>query len=164
LLDAISPPHNSDEIRRSSTIKRLEPASRGSFTLTWEPGETASSAGTNPAAAAYREYLTDQETAMKIAKTLATILATAAAFITIGSAAWAQQALMGTITGINRLNDTVAIKQTQNGTVGANASGGAEEFKVQKGLSLEDLHAGDKVSFSVTGTGDTRTITKLQRQ
>jgi Cu/Ag efflux protein CusF len=101
---------------------------------------------------------------MKIAKTLATILATAAAFITIGSAAWAQQALMGTITGINRLNDTVAIKQAQNGTVGANASGGAEEFKVQKGLSLEDLHAGDKVSFSVTGTGDTRTITKLQRQ
>jgi len=97
---------------------------------------------------------------MKIAK----ILATTAAFITIGSAAWAQQALMGTITGINRLNDTVAIKQAQNGTVGANTTAGAEEFKVQKGLSLEDLHAGDKVSFSVTGTGETRTITKLQRQ
>ena len=94
---------------------------------------------------------------------IATILATAAAFITIGSAAWAEQALMGTITGINRLNDTIAIKQTQNGTVGAN-TGGAEEFKVQKGVSLEDIHAGDRVSFSVSGTGDTRTITKLQRQ
>jgi Copper binding periplasmic protein CusF len=119
----------------------------------------ASSAGTNPAAATYREYLTDRETAMKIAK----ILATTAAFIIIGSAAWAEQALIGMITGINRLNDTIAIKQTQNGTVGAN-TGGAEEFKVQKGLSLEDIHAGDRVSFSVSGTGDIKTITKLQRQ
>jgi Cu/Ag efflux protein CusF len=97
---------------------------------------------------------------MKIAK----MLGTAAALITLSSAALAQQALVGTITGINRLNNTIAIKQTQDGTVGANTGGAAEEFKVQKGLSLEDIHAGDRVSFSVTETGDTRTITKLQRQ
>ena len=98
---------------------------------------------------------------MKIARILS---AGIAALAIAGSAAVAQQALTGTITGINRINDTVAIKQTQSGTVGANTGGAAEEFKVQKGQSLEDLHAGDKVSFSVTQTDGTRTITKRQKQ
>jgi len=98
---------------------------------------------------------------MKIARILS---AGIAALAIAGSAAVAQQALTGTITGINRINDTVAIKQTQSGTVGANTGGAAEEFKVQKGQSLEDLHAGDRVSFSVTETGGIRTITKLQKQ
>jgi Cu/Ag efflux protein CusF len=99
---------------------------------------------------------------MKIAKILS---AGIAALTILSSGALAQQAQTGTITGINRLNDTIAIKQTQNGTVGANTAGASEEFKVQKGQSLEDLHAGDKVTFSVTTeTGGNRTITKLQRQ
>jgi Cu/Ag efflux protein CusF len=98
---------------------------------------------------------------MKIAKIL---VAGIAALTITGSTALAQQAQTGTITGINRLNATVAIKQTQSGTVGANGGGAAEEFKVQNGVSLEDLHADDRVSFSATGTGGTRTITKLQRQ
>ena len=68
------------------------------------------------------------------------------------------------ITGINRINDTIAIRQTQSGTVGANNGGAAEEFKVQKGVSLEDWHAGDRVSFSAaTESGGIRTITKLQK-
>jgi Cu/Ag efflux protein CusF len=129
----------------------------------WELAKTGSSAGTNPAIAAYRAYPKDQETAMKIAKILS---AGAVALTFISSAALAQQAVTvtGTITGINRLNGTIAIQRTQSGTVGANTGGGAEEFKVQGGLSLEDLHAGDKVSFSSTETGGTRTITKLQKQ
>jgi Cu/Ag efflux protein CusF len=98
---------------------------------------------------------------MKIAKILA---AGIAALTVTGSAALAQQAQTGTITGINRLNSTIAIKQTQSGTVGANTGGGAEEFKVQSGVSLEDLHAADRVSFSATGTGGTRTVTKIQKQ
>jgi Cu/Ag efflux protein CusF len=99
---------------------------------------------------------------MKIAKILS---AGIAALTILSTGALAQQAQTGTITGINRLNDTIAIKQTQNGTVGANTGGASEEFKVQKGQSLEDLHAGDKVTFSVTTeTGGNRTITKLQRQ
>jgi Cu/Ag efflux protein CusF len=99
---------------------------------------------------------------MKIAKILS---AGIAALTILSSGALAQQAQTGTITGINRLNDTIAIKQTQSGTVGANNGGASEEFKVQKGQSLEDLHAGDKVTFSVTTeTGGNRTITKLQRQ
>jgi hypothetical protein len=97
--------------------------------------------------------------------TIARILSAGfAALIIHSSAGFAQDTLSGTITGINRLNGTVAIRQTQSGTVGENAGGAAEEFKVQKGLSLDDWHAGNRVSFSATGSDGVRTITKLQRQ
>jgi Cu/Ag efflux protein CusF len=98
---------------------------------------------------------------MKIAKV---IMAGIAALTIISPAAFAQQALMGTVTQIDRINRTVAIKQTQSGTVGANNGGAAEEFKAQDGLSLDTLHAGDKVTFSATETGGIKTITKLQNQ
>ena len=98
---------------------------------------------------------------MKIAKV---ILAGAAVLTLIGSAALAQQALTGTVTAIDRINRSVAIKQTQNGTVGANTGGAAEEFKVKDGVSLDDLHAGDRVSFSVSEAGGSKTVTKLQKQ
>ena len=99
---------------------------------------------------------------MKIATMLS---AGIAALIIQSSAALAQQTLTGTITGINRLNETIAIQQTQSGTVGANTGGAAEEFKVQKGQSLDDLHAGNRVSFSATTeTAGTRTITNLRKQ
>jgi Cu/Ag efflux protein CusF len=87
-----------------------------------------------------------------------------AAFAIAGSAAWAQQARNGTITQINRLNNTVTVKQTQNGTVGANTGSATEEFKVQSGVSLEELHAGDSVSFSTSEADGTKTITKLERR
>jgi Copper binding periplasmic protein CusF len=54
--------------------------------------------------------------------------------------------------------------KTQSGTIGANTGGAAEEFKAQNGLSLDALHAGDKVTFSATETGGIKTITKLQKQ
>jgi Cu/Ag efflux protein CusF len=118
-------------------------------------------AGTNPAITAYRAGSKTWETAMKIPRI---ILAAAAVLALIGSAALAQQALTGTVTAIDRINRSVAIRQTQSGTVGANTGGAAEEFKVQNGLSLDDLHAGDRVSFSASETGGTRTITKFQAQ
>jgi Cu/Ag efflux protein CusF len=114
--------------------------------------------GTNPVITAYPRH---RESAMKIAKI---ILAGTAALIIISSAAFAQQGLTGTVTQVNRINRTVAIKQTQSGTVGANTGGAAEEFKTQNGLSLDALHAGDKVTFSATETGGIKTITKLQNQ
>jgi Cu/Ag efflux protein CusF len=98
---------------------------------------------------------------MKIAKI---ILAGTAVLTIVSSATLAQQALTGTVTAIDRINRSVAIRQTQNGTVGANTGGAAEEFKVQNGLSLDDLHAGDKVSFSASETGGVKTITKFQAQ
>jgi Cu/Ag efflux protein CusF len=97
---------------------------------------------------------------MKIAKIM---LAGTAALTIIGSAALAQQALTGTVTKVDRINRSVAIKQTQSGTVGANTGGAAEEFKTQEGLSLDTLHAGDTISFSATETAGVKTITKLQK-
>jgi hypothetical protein len=81
--------------------------------------------------------------------------------LSLASAALAQQALTGTVTEVNRINGTVAIRQTQAGTVGA-APGAAEEFKAP-GVPLENLHAGDAVTFSVTETGGVKTITKIDR-
>jgi Cu/Ag efflux protein CusF len=99
----------------------------------------------------------------------ATILFAGAAALAISSAALAQQALTGTVTKVDRVNATVTIQQTQKGSVGASSagasSGGAtEEFKVEGGLLFDSLHAGDKVSFSATGTGGVKTITKIQKQ
>src|SRR3982075_3820873 len=98
---------------------------------------------------------------MKIAKI---IMAGTAALNIIGSAALAQPALTGTVTKVDRINRTIAIQKTPSGTIGANTGGAAEEFKAQNGLSLDALHAGDKVTFSATETGGIKTITKLQKQ
>jgi hypothetical protein len=103
----------------------------------------------------------DRENAMKIAKI---VLVGAAALVAVSSAALAQQTHTGTVTQLNRLNNTVAIRQTQDGTVGANTGGAAEEFKVGNGVSLETLHAGDIVSYSVNESDGTKTITKLDRR
>lgn len=98
---------------------------------------------------------------MKIAKV---VLVSAAAFVAVSSTALAQQTHTGTITQLNRLNNTVAIRQTLNGTVGANTGGAAEEFKVGSGVSLETLHAGDIVNYSVNENSGIKTITKLDRR
>ena len=95
----------------------------------------------------------------------ATIFWAGIAAITICmNATAAEQGTVGTVTGINRLNGTVAIKRVQMGTVGANTSGAAEEFKVKDAAMIENLHAGDRVTFSTTDSGTTKTITKLDRQ
>jgi Cu/Ag efflux protein CusF len=97
-------------------------------------------------------------------KILMIILAGTAALTIISSAALAQQALAGTVTKVDRINRIVAIQQAQSGTIGANTGGAAEEFKAQDDLSLDALHAGDKVTFSAAETGGIKTITKLQKQ
>lgn len=99
---------------------------------------------------------------MKLATTI--MIAGTTALTIISSAALAQETLTGTVMRIDRLNGTVGIQQTQSGTVGAGGGGAAEQFKVGSGISLETLHAGDKVNFAVTGSGDTKTVTKLERR
>ena len=82
----------------------------------------------------------------------------------ISSVTLAQQApLTGTLTMVDRISGTVTIQQTQSGTVGASAGGAGEQFKAQAGM-LTTLHAGDKVTFSVSETGGTKTITKIEKQ
>jgi len=92
------------------------------------------------------------------------IWAGVAALTIIGSAAAADQPLTGVITGLNRLSGTITIQEVQSGTVGANTAGPLEEFKVQDGVSLDEVHAGDRVGFSTTEKSGVKTITKLQRQ
>jgi Cu/Ag efflux protein CusF len=96
---------------------------------------------------------------MKIAK----IVLAGTATLTISAAALAQQALTGTITEVDRISGTVAIQQTQSGTTGA-SGGPTQSYKTQRGLSLDKLHAGDKVTFSATETGGVKTITRIQQQ
>ena len=94
---------------------------------------------------------------------LAKIVLAASMLTAISSVTLAQQAMTGMVTTIDRINGSIAIKQTQSGTVGANTGGATEQFKVQDGM-LNTLHAGDKVTFSVSEAGGKRTITKLEKQ
>ena len=101
------------------------------------------------------------------------ILAGCATFIALGSAGSAQTPMTGTVTRIDRLDGTVAIQlqrtpaqpTAQSGTVGANTRTPAEEVKTKvQGNLLNILHAGDRVKFSLTETGGTKTVTDLERQ
>jgi Cu/Ag efflux protein CusF len=94
---------------------------------------------------------------------LAKMVLTGSVLTVIGSVALAQQTLTGTVTTIDRINGTVAIQQTQSGTVGANTGGTTEQYKVQ-GASLDTLHAGDKVTFTVSESGGKKTITNFEKQ
>jgi Cu/Ag efflux protein CusF len=81
----------------------------------------------------------------------------------IPSVALAQQALTGTVTTIDRISGTIGIQQAQGGTVGASSGGATEQFKVAPG-ALEKVHAGDRVTFSVSESGGKKTITKIESQ
>jgi hypothetical protein len=93
---------------------------------------------------------------MRLAKTLLV----GSVLTVVSSAALAQQALTGTITTIDRINGTIAIAQTQSGTVGAN-TGGAQPFKAPEAL-LDNVHVGDRVKVSIAETGGKKTITKIE--
>ena len=82
----------------------------------------------------------------------------------ISTVTLAQEALTGTITLIDRISGTIAIQQGESSsTVGAASGGATEQFKVQTGM-LNSLHAGDRVSYSVSEAGGTKTITKLEKK
>jgi opacity protein-like surface antigen len=92
------------------------------------------------------------------------VLAGTVAVVVAGSAAVAQQHdQTGQVTRVNRLNNTISIRPLQNGTVGADTAGSEQEFKVKDGLSLEDLHAGNDITYSTTGSDGNMTITKFNK-
>jgi Cu/Ag efflux protein CusF len=97
-------------------------------------------------------------------RTAITLFAGVAAVAISLSATAAEQGATGMVTGINRLNGTIAIQRIQTGTVGANTGGAGEEFKIKDDAMMEDIHAGDRVTFSTTDSGSAKTITKLDRQ
>jgi hypothetical protein len=47
--------------------------------------------------------------------------------------------------------------------VGASSGGATDQFKAPSG-ALEKVHAGDRVTFSVSDSGDKKTITKIESQ
>ncbi len=99
---------------------------------------------------------------MRLAKTIL-----AGSLLTvISSMALAQEALTGTVTMVNRISGTVTIQPAQSGTesatVGA-AGAAAEQFKAKADM-LTTLHAGDRVTFSVSEAGGTKTITKIEKR
>jgi Cu/Ag efflux protein CusF len=80
----------------------------------------------------------------------------------ISSVTLAQQALTGTVTIIDRISGTIAIRQVQGGTVGASTGGATEQqFQAPDGM-LNTLHAGDNVTFSYSESGGKKTITKIE--
>jgi Cu/Ag efflux protein CusF len=91
-------------------------------------------------------------------------LAGVAALTMAASPAPAQQTLTGTVTKVDRINRTIAVQRTETGTTGASSGAPAEEFKAQEGLSLDTVHAGDRVSFSAAEANGIKTITKVQKQ
>jgi Cu/Ag efflux protein CusF len=98
---------------------------------------------------------------MKIAGMI--LAATAALSIAGTSAALAQQPRTGLVTRIDRISGTITIKDMPEGTTGANAGAATEEFKVQDGARLNAVHAGDRVTFAVSETPGTKTITKIDK-
>ena len=91
------------------------------------------------------------------------IMAATAALSIAGTSALAQQTRTGMVTRIDRISGTVSIQDAPDGTVGA-GTGATEEFKMQDGARLNDLHAGDRVTFAVSETAGTKTITKIDRK
>ncbi len=72
--------------------------------------------------------------------------------------------LTGQVTRVNRLDNTIAVRPIQDGTVGANAAATEQQFKVKDGVSLEDLHAGNRITYSLSDSGGTKTVTKFKVQ
>lgn len=75
----------------------------------------------------------------------------------------AQENLTGLLTMIDRVDHNVAIQRTQDGTVGTSVSA-TDVLKVPSNMSLDNVHVGDKVTYSATGTGGSKAITKLEKQ
>jgi hypothetical protein len=116
--------------------------------------------GTNLVVTVYRRRSENQEIAMK----LASLTLAGAMLATVPSIALAQQSSEGMITMINRLDSTIAIKQVQEGTVGASGGGATEQQFAASADMLDSVHAGDRVKFTVGDKGGKKTITKIERQ
>jgi Copper binding periplasmic protein CusF len=95
---------------------------------------------------------------------LARMMLAGAMLAAVPSISLAQQSLNGTITRIDRLNGTIAIRQAQSGTVGADGGGATEQQFNAATAVLDTVHAGDRIAFSVSESGGKKTITKIDRQ
>jgi Cu/Ag efflux protein CusF len=89
------------------------------------------------------------------------IFAGLSAIIIISSGALAQVAQTGRITKLDS-KGTIGLEHPKNGVAGAPVI--VDEFKVQDGLPVSNLKAGDKVAFTAAQVGGVWTVTKIQKQ
>jgi Cu/Ag efflux protein CusF len=100
----------------------------------------------------------------EVSMNLAKMMLAGALLAAVPAVALAQQSLTGTVIGIDRLSGTIGIQQTQSGTVGTGGGGATEqEYKAPEGM-LENVHAGDKITFSASEIGGKKTITKIDQK
>ena len=90
---------------------------------------------------------------------IASILLAGTLVLGVSVAARADDSQTGLVTQLNRLTNTISIKRVQTGTVGANTAGSAEDFKVKDGVSTDNLHAGDRISFQSADKNGVKTLT-----
>ena len=90
---------------------------------------------------------------------IASILLAGTLILGVGGVASADDSQTGLVTQLNRLTNTISIKRVQTGTVGANTAGSAEDFKVKDGVSTDNLHAGDRISFESADKNGVMTLT-----
>jgi Copper binding periplasmic protein CusF len=90
---------------------------------------------------------------------IASILLAGTMVLGVSVVARADDSQTGLVTQLNRLTNTISIKRVQTGTVGVNTVGSAEQFKVRDGLSTENLHAGDRISFQSADKNGVQTLT-----
>jgi Cu/Ag efflux protein CusF len=106
-------------------------------------------------------FIVDARKNREVSMNLAKMMLAGAMLAAVPSMTLAQQSLTGTVIGIDRLSGTIGIQLTQGGTVGAGGGGATEqEYKAPEGM-LENVHAGDKISFSASEIGGKKTITKI---
>lgn len=96
-------------------------------------------------------------------RTTKLILASAAAIGMLTPAAFAQQGERGMITKIDRIQGTITIQAQQGGTVGSSNAGASQEFRIKDAKMLDNVHAGDRVTYSATGGSGIKTITELKK-
>jgi Cu/Ag efflux protein CusF len=90
---------------------------------------------------------------------ISTILLAGTLVLGVSGAVTADDSQTGLVTQLNRLTNTISIKRVQTGTVGANTAGSAEDFKVKEGVSTDNLHAGDRISFQAADNNGAKTLT-----
>src|ERR1700742_4147938 len=84
----------------------------------------------------------------EISMKLAQLMLAGAMLATVPSIALAQQSQTGTVRILTRLDAPIAIRQTQDGTVGANGGGAMEQQFAASASLLDSVHAGDRVTFT----------------
>ena len=89
----------------------------------------------------------------------------AAAVLALAGAVYAQDTLKGEVATVDEASGKIGIKLTSTGTVGSPGDATAPtNFKVQDGLLFNAVKPGDKVSITVEGSGDERTIKQLTKE